>query len=753
MSKIRTNANITDGATSLDNVSRSTSGDSWRSWTASSPDEFFYLRESGNIRTSTGASSGGGGGGGGGGGPSINPLHKFATYSWMWSLNVLSVEQTNNPESIFKGKMFRAGITVAEDMGGSDYHFDNVKIKSIISATKGQRGTSALTFAFDIVEPYSLGNFLKDLDSAAQRQGFKNYVEAGLMLAVKFDGWKDDGSYEQVGPYNFIVKLVRAKFTVTEAGTVYQCLAVAWNDQAFNDEVATVKSSGTISGRTVQEILSTGVNSLQAILNEQELKQVEKGVQKEADQYFIVFPKTETSAEEAAVLGTASAGLTDNPIDVQKLWESFKGTGSTGDEGQNKQDNFGGDVKTLQLGVSKSAHDLGPTIRAFYEGNVNKIGLAELKKNPEDPAIVVNTNFDNSQSADDPMVHDPKNSRVPLDVAGTQVNHSQKIVNVIEQVILASKYGREEGAWKPPDGNNKIEWFRITAFVLTTNGPKEDETGRKGKIYIYRVIPYKAAANRIASPGSKGKGGGSPARIYDYIYTGKNTDILKLDLDFNATFYVPVGHDLGQNEQSRLAGFAAGQTDMDPMTLLKYKQGSAGGDEDSLTSSQKRSDSPTRSSGGQLFQHPESALNRYWHETLMNSKVDLLKLNVVVHGDPYFLTSSGAGNFIDSGSVNETSLGQIEYIRSEADIRINFETPYDLGVPWMTTSQYKFTGMYQVLTIDSSFTKGEGFRQTLLCLRHRQQGDGTSSPLLEEGDISNSTTIADQPGTNIHGGP
>jgi len=733
MAIIRTDASLSDGGESVQDIGRPSADDSWRTWRGESPDEFFYLREN---RQFSGKGLTNSGGGGGGGGPSVNPLHKFATYSWMWSLNVLNHAQTNNPESLIKGRKFRAGITVAEDMGSSDYHFDNMRIKSVISANQGTRGANALTFAFDIVEPYSMGGFLEDLDDAARRQGFNNYADCGIMLACKFDGFTDSGAHDTVGPYNFIVKLIQAKFTVTEAGTVYKCLAVAWNDQAFNEEVATTKTNGTISGRTVQEILSTGQNSLQALLNKIENAQVENGVQKEADQYYIVFPETQTSAEEQPVLGAASAGLVDNPIDLTEIWESAKGSSSSGDEGQYSFDQWPDQFKKYKLGSAKSAHDIGAKIYGFYKDNCSVIGKSPIMKQPEDNQTYTQTGFDNALSDQDRMVMDTKNSRLPGDSQTMQVNAGTRVINIIEEVIIASEYGREYGANKDADGDNKIDWFRLSSYVLATKGPKESEAGRTGKIYIIRVIPYKAALNRFSAPGTTGKGGGSPARIYDYIYTGKNHDILDLDLDFNYSFYVPIGQDVGQNERTRLEGVPGAQSDAAPDLVPKIASGSAGANADQVANAHKKGSTQSRGTGAQLPQHPESQINRYWHETLMNSPVDLLNIKMKIHGDPYFLTSNGCGNFIDGGK-NETSTGQIEYIRSEADIRINFETPIDLGVPWYKMSKYQFTGMYQVLTVDTVFSR-EGFTQTLNCLRHRQQGGGTSKPMVEIGDKSNS---------------
>jgi hypothetical protein len=151
MGVIRTDASRNEGGES---TPQATADDSWRTWTHETPEDFFYLRQNREFQGSGGNTlPSSGGGAAASGGPKENPLHKFATYSWMWSLSVLNKSQTNFPDPLI-GK-FKNGITVAEDMGKSDYHFDNVNVRSLISATTGIRGAHSLTFAFDIVEPYS----------------------------------------------------------------------------------------------------------------------------------------------------------------------------------------------------------------------------------------------------------------------------------------------------------------------------------------------------------------------------------------------------------------------------------------------------------------------------------------------------------------------------------------------------------------------------------------------------------------------
>ena len=741
---IRTDATLANGGESrTDNQDTAVNNTDWRTWTENplSPDDFFYLREP-NRQVGAGgqrepAPNGGGTGATAGG---KNPLHKFSSYAWMWSLCCLSKGETNFPDSI-KGK-FTAGIPVAIDFGASDYHFDKMSILGLTAPNAHIRNTHSINFEFDIVEPYSLGNFIEDLDDAASAQGWANYADAGWMLGLKFDGWDDNGNNSTVGPYNFVVKLVDAKFKYTEAGTVYNCTAIAWNDQAWNDENATVKTSGQLIGNKLKDVCFYSQNSLTALLNQQEIKKQQKGDITEGDQYYVVFPKTKTSAEEAAVLtAAAQAAISDYPIDWQEDWDKERGiSGSTGDAGRYRQ--FGAwvaDNKLYELGGSKSANTLGPIIYDFYK-DANKIGESEIIKHPFDKVRNRNAPVRSVRADENPAIFQNRYNLLDEKSGAYDIRAGTRIIDIIHELILASAYGREEGANGKPDGDNKVNWYKIQCWVVASGKAKEADAGRTAKTYIYRVIAHKASLNRFSAPGSKGKGGGGPARTYNYIYTGLNNDVLELDLNWNAAFYVPLQSDLGHNTATVTTGVPEQQGIRSPDVVQKQRSGGGADSADGVVQTFTPAQKPG-TKGVNVQRHLESNVNRDWHNILMNSDVDLLQIEMKIHGDPVYLQSNGCGNYICGSSGNLTKDGDLEYINSEADIQINFNTPPDLGVPWTSVGQYRFTGLYQVIQVKSEFNRSEGFTQKLDCIRYRNQGGGTSDPVYQPGG----TKIADEP--------
>jgi hypothetical protein len=742
MPTFNTDATLANGGESTrENTDTPVNDTSWRTWVDNplSPDEFFYLREPNRAAGAGGNKNptpNGGGTGATAGGK--NPLHKFASYSWMWSLCCLSKGQTNFPDSI-KGQ-FKAGIPVAVDMGASDYHFDSMRIQGIAAPNAHIRNTHSISFDFDIFEPYSLGNFIEDLDKAARAQGWANYSDAGWMLGLKFDGWDDQGRPGTVGPFNFVVKLINAKFKYTEGGTMYQCQAIAWNDQAWNDENATLKTNGTLVGDKLKDICFYGQNSLTALLNSQELKKQEKGLIAEGDQYYIVFPDTKTSAEEEEVLSALSSpGAAEFAVEWLEDWDKERGIGSlaaaensTGDAQAYKAfDDWVAQNKIYNLSGNKGTNSRGPVIYNFYKDNCNKIGESTLSKTPFDRKINKMNPVRNTKTDENYYIFQNRFNLLDHDSFSIKCETGNRIIDILEELILASEYGRNEGVNGKPDENNKVNWYKIQCFVLAESSAKEPESGRTAKTYIYRVIEHKAALNRFAAPGSIGKGGGSPARIYNYIYTGLNNDVLKLDLDFNYSFFAPITSDMGHNEATAALGTPGLQHPKGPDVLMKSVIGSPPSSPDEITQTQSLPQRSKMTIG--TPKHTESIANRDWHNILMNSDVDLLNIEMDIHGDPVYLQSNGCGNYIAGSDGNLTKDGDLEYINSEADIQINFETPYDLGVPWTTPGQYRFTGFYQVVKVQSTFTKSEGFKQTLSCIRYRQQGEGTSTPMYEPG--------------------
>jgi hypothetical protein len=160
-----------------------------------------------------------------------------------------------------------------------------------------------------VVEPYSMGQFMIAIQQAAYQAGYKNYNEANYLLMVEFRGQDQTGNFKAIQntkkyiPFNFGQMSIKTN----AAGTVYSCKGVPSNGQSLNNSVRNFKADVSIKGRTVQEILQTGENSLQAAINARETQLKTDGLVAIPDEILILFPLDISSkpSVSGAALGTA----------------------------------------------------------------------------------------------------------------------------------------------------------------------------------------------------------------------------------------------------------------------------------------------------------------------------------------------------------------------------------------------------------------------------------------------------------------
>ena len=356
------------------------------------------------------------------------------------------------------------------------------------------------------------------------------------------------------------------------------------------------------------------------------------------------------------------------------------------------------------------------------------------------------------------------------------------IPDIITEVIIRSHYITDQivGNNFKYDENGMIKWFRIEGRVRDLDN--NSQLGRQQRIIEYRVIPYKVHIHRFLPPDVTPPGYDNlkktVARTYDYIYTGKNTEILKLDLNFDLAFFTPVPADaaeyVGQSTPG-LAGLAAGgkkteqifpqTTQVDniggnsgpfayqsPSPLVQMQGAGSGGN--TLLDLKNQNYNPQldiKSNQPEIKSASELTANRSFsskapggsgsdnHETsqvrtlqaLLTNKGDMVNLNMDIMGDPYYLPSSGMGNIaVPEKTFNILEDGSINYQSGEVDVIINFRTPIDID---LATGLYKFektldmwSGLYQIVQMESRFNGGK-FIQNIKGVRRRTQYGGKQS--------------------------
>jgi len=653
--------------------------------------------------------------------PIPNPLFAYASYDYVIGIGCLTTKEITNPDTTYmagkpinlicKSANADPKNRVQTPYGKFDFFVDNLEFKSTIGLDSGMT-TNVTDISFNVTEPYSMGMFMISLQTIAQKLGHDNFRTAPYVLTIEFRGNKESGQMVSIPgtkrfiPFNFN----DISMKVTEAGSVYTCTCMPYNQGALTDNVAQVKSDVSITGDTVQRILQTGEKSLQYVVNEK-FKATAKAAGEGTipDEIVILFPQDTASASSgSSSSGESTGSATTTP-----------GTASTSS-------------LLEKLGVSRST--LNSTL-VQQSSEVNVIGDADL-------------GFSDARKGDTPVgkentVWDPQkkifvrsNNTVDVTVTDMKFAQNDDIPNIINQVILSSKFVTET-----LDTNNLTKdgfrnWWRIDVQKYP-NGPVNKTTGDVPYIYVYRVVPYEAHASRLAAPNTKTPGYENlklqAVKHYNYIYTGKNVDIIRFDITLNAGFAAIMGADgLEKSQDAKTA--ASSSNDPEPIvsgnplapgnspskmpgvipTMVKYAGTNTGSDR--------------RGGGGK--ETPGHRAARLFMDAVTNTQ-ELVNLNMEIIGDPYFIVQSGMGNYTSQGTQfkNLNLDGSVNYQNGEVDIIVNFRTPIDIN---QTTGLYNFggssktspviaySGLYQVTNVTSKFSGGQ-FKQTLVGQRRPQQ--------------------------------
>lgn len=724
----------------------------------------------------------------GGVGKLSNPLEQYASYNYIFTLGCLSDDELNFPDFTYRRKdpnvvILRSGggptpgsATAYDTNGKTEYFIDDVEIETIVAGNENTRATNATSLTFNVIEPYSMGLFLQSLQVAAKRARgpLSNYIEAPYLLTVEFKGYDDAGNYIHASNLRrmFPLKFVNIEFEVTEGGSQYAVQAIPYQEIALTDETQTSHTETQFSGATVAEMLQTGAKSLTKILNDRQIlkedaKQVGKG-----DQYIITFPNTSASAQEAELFMQGQPEQDDDSATTRKFTEEEIRQyyiSQTGDANGKVPDNYEQELENNK-GIAIKRSSLGENIREYAEKLefMNDIGKAPIKKSNFDAGTQKMSDATNSESETTKGKIDRCKVTRSGDLATAQFSAGKKIQDIIEEIIILSEYGRNI-ADKKADGNGMVPWFRIQSQVFNADESAETvgTTGKPSRIFVYRVVPYlvhrsKFQSSTDASPGIA-QLKHQAVKEYNYIYTGKNKDILNFDINFNTAFFTSIAGDAGQLGRDSKTAVVDEVTGGNSRAVSgKNKPNS------NVEAVSKSGDKVVKANsvdGGGPVIHPESQIARDFNEALVNSPVDLIAVDLEIMGDPYYIADSGMGNYNAlqvPKILNINKDGTMNYENGEVDIELNFRTPIDYGQSYMefpsngTQPVGMFSGLYQVLFCKNTFSKGQ-FTQTLQTIRRPKQPSDTNNDATSTGGLLNldnpTAQLAETFSNTINGDP
>jgi hypothetical protein len=642
-----------------------------------------------------------------GGPPFDNILENFSSYNALWTMACLEPNQFNNPSTyrdnpaaltsvVFSSAgRFEAG-RVPTVNGTPEYFVDNIEMTALIKPVS-PGNTNAINFSFEIYEPYSMGLFLQSLQVAAINAGYPNYLgSVPYLFKLDFIGNTDDGATgNTVTAFTkyFTLQLTGVTQAVDASGSRYTLTAVPYHHMGLSDVANTVKSEVKLTGGSISEVLATGENSLISYLNKIEDQLVKEGARDYPDIYEIVFPANESdNLGVAAPSSSLNFGATLNPKEIAQT--IIKSTASQ------VGSNVGGNA------ISESSMNFS----AEVGGNYVK---------PKESDVV----------DDDTGVTDREKMRIDPNSRVFQFSEGERITQIIQKVILVSDY-----AAKAIDPENLVEggmvrWFRVDVQVQLLD--YDNARNARARKIIYRVLPYLVDGYILNNPSAPLAGIPERERLvakrYDYIYSGRNNNILELNLEFNTMFYTGV--------TPRGLGTTGGRnpdTDNAVDTPEQSAELNTGGSSTITSASGSKEVKPDpstvkRSPIGQKTLLEEVA--DVFQSRFQQSSADMVNIEMKILGDPYFLSDSGINsNYFSPKGINSQITGDnaLNYEGSDIWVYIAFRTPVE---PNLSVSGEgglfdfqngggvsPYSGFYQVIQVSNEFSNGT-FTQTLKLLR------------------------------------
>lgn len=643
----------------------------------------------------------------------LNPLENFASYSPMWTFACLEKNQFNNPQSYrnspkdLKHIVFASGGRFDSQRantayGAPEYYVNNFVMQTAIAATQKTGNSNAFKFTFDIVEPHSMGLLLQSMQNAAIAAGYSNYLNnAPFVLRLDFMGYNEEGQImTSIKPKFWTVSLTKCTFTVTENGSVYKVEAVPMNHKGFSDTINTAytdiklacSKSGPDAG-TVKDVLTTGENSLCKYLNDNEQKLLDEGRIGVKDIYVIEFPETSDEFLNSAVIPGVQRRATADP--KEKDTTTIVGT-------------------NIAVSTEFGKNEIGAADFGFDQKRGGNYPFAQYGDNVDKKTGVINRNK---------MQINPK-------ARTFQFAQAQKLTHIINQIILSSTYAKKAIDPKNLTPEGMIKWWRLDVQIQLLD--MDVDTGDYAMKFIYRVVPFLVHHSIFSPPTAVPIGYTELAKQvvkhYNYIYTGQNTDVLKFDITIDNLFYTG-SNSTPEDKSAKVSNQDQKGVAADPPKTVINQTGAA---PVALTANLGRArikKDPTllkKQSSGGGDKTTEQQVAEQFHKAFTSAgSGDLVKVQLEIMGDPYWMVDSGISNYFARESAKSRLLtedGTMNYEGGDVFIYLTFRTPADIDE---TTGLYEFpskgsespfSGIYRVTLCENTFNDGI-FKQRLTCIR------------------------------------
>jgi hypothetical protein len=657
-----------------------------------------------------------------------NPLHKFAsyTYSWsLWWLDNIDYNQLMSKKNAIDALNFNPGpnsFVIAQDGGtypnrrqpgtlGLNYHIQSVQLETVVAPSKNARSSNVIEGSMTIIEPY--GVTLIDTLIAASFDGVKynSYLDRPFMLQLDFKGYDDNGNelpLTETATYRkrFPIRMLEFKVDVTNRGTEYKLtFRPKAHQSGFGTQynISQTPKDFTITAGTVEEFFN-GPSGL-------------------AKQYADFF-KSQIDKQGRTTLADAVRFNIDPTIAESKIVNESK-------------------VSLTKSSAKSSSIDLKSSTFTIPRGT--------------------------------PV----------LDIIDKVMAHSDYLVQL--QLGLEGRTDLTDTS-----DTNVFNAFKTTVNEqiagVDTNGKQQSSesnpiTGRYPVIVTFNIAQYALWSSVHPATYRTMFSNSNPytQKFYDYYYTGKNIDIVDLKINFDTTYFksilnftsVKAAEDSSPDNEIDRKDLTSPAISLTPGVLTRLVPQL--GQVPNLAPPTYKFVVGDRNitSGMNIMDRSAAQITADVIQSIYTNRgQDMINVDITIVGDPTLLKQDDwlyipdpreATDHSDWSSVSISDYsakhGHLPMDRSEIIVRLTVNSPIDMDIdipganqglayPNPRYSQSLFSGQYRILNVKSTFANGK-FEQ-VLALGRIINSDYTTAAFgtkLSDGRESNNDPVAD--GTNI----
>jgi hypothetical protein len=694
-----------------------------------------------------------------------NVLHKYTNYTYKLSLFTLKNSEFNklvvDPYSkVSKSLILSSGGTNSKERAKEfreDFYFEDLNLSTLIGLNSRSRETNAIDLSFTIFEPNgcTLIDRLIALTEVIAGKGTDNYLVMPYILQIDFLGYNAEGTPVIIPKITKTIPLtlIEMKIKPDLAGTRYTVRAVPLNHLALTNTAGVIPTNCEVTAQKVAVLFkSTGAT----------------GADKAAEQFGGIANNAIAIRERAETDASAAMrnDMTEYPQDV-------------GNQAREKALNEARELIKAPVNASSLADVLNGWNKFLVKEKIigvadeydiefdDKIGDADVVLPQLNPAQDVPTS--STKGNNDPTQRALQNSiarGIAQSASGTGVYRifaGSAITNIIAQVVRHSSYIRDqikeeksirdqavdagkkaatdaainigaaavgvpapvatiavnavansgrENQQNEPTEEEILQWFKIIPRVELLEFDKI--RNQYAKKIVFRVEPYKSPNPRYPfAPQGVAK---AHVKNYHYWYTGKNTDILNVEIAFDTAFYTAVSLPLTTsfNEvNSNVSGTTDSPADAQAIQERQARLKKTGLPFPVIQNPAKQLGDMVAFS--KTVDKKSMAVEDLTESLMSRNRGDMTTIKMEIIGDPEFIKQDGLfGERVDNSkkkTENESLITDYERIIVNFSFKYPKDWTHEEGL-LKPNRQTVFEGLYAITKVDSTFERGN-FKQSI----------------------------------------